>query len=518
MFGMCTIPSTVSKRAAMKRARAAGRRSGRCPGPEVERVEAPLREPPGRRDQRVGARRARRRRGPPRPGGRRARARRQLGERLVGVEVRVTSSAQAGSGRADRPVGRAVVDDLAGLASDGSWSRPARSGSMSSSSPGSVGPLERDPRAALLAEREHPLAVPRGDEVERLRARVLEPRALDVEVEVEASTNFAPCAVGARGDRARTSCSLPISPPIATIWPGWTLAPKPTSEVGEALQCRGVEAARVRHRKHTTQHPPSSRRRNVAGRQATEVQMSFLDRFTAKLSIPDAADALPGRDTSPARAVAPQVLGTTIRAAVPRRDPRPPSSGSAVSGAPSGSSGRRHGVCSTAVGYAGGARRTRPTRRSAAGAPATPRPCWSSSTPRRSRYDELLQVFWEDHDPTQGMRQGNDVGTQYRSAIYRPREEQLPARRGVTRALPGRAERRRLRRDHHGDRDARRLLLRRGLPPAVPAQGAERLLRPRRHGRQLPDRRGRQRRRRRQPVGVSSPERIREAMSPDSAR
>ena len=42
-------------------------------------------------------------------------------------------------------------------------------------------------------------------------------------------------------------------------------------------------------------------------------------------------------------------------------------------------------------------------------------------------YDSLLRVFWEAHDPTQGMRQGNDVGTQYRSAIYTYGDEQMRA-------------------------------------------------------------------------------------------
>ena len=44
--------------------------------------------------------------------------------------------------------------------------------------------------------------------------------------------------------------------------------------------------------------------------------------------------------------------------------------------------------------------------------------------PKQVSYDELLRVFWEHHDPTQGMRQGNDVGTQYRSAIYYTTDEQ----------------------------------------------------------------------------------------------
>jgi peptide-methionine (S)-S-oxide reductase len=85
------------------------------------------------------------------------------------------------------------------------------------------------------------------------------------------------------------------------------------------------------------------------------------------------------------------------------------------------------GVYSTAAGYAGG---------------LTPNPTYeevcSARTghtevvlvvfdPSQTSYEQLLKLFWEDHDPTQGMRQGNDVGTQYRSAVYTQSAEQESA-------------------------------------------------------------------------------------------
>jgi peptide-methionine (S)-S-oxide reductase len=76
------------------------------------------------------------------------------------------------------------------------------------------------------------------------------------------------------------------------------------------------------------------------------------------------------------------------------------------------------GVYSTAVGYAGGYTPNATYKEVCSGMTGHTEVVLVVFDPKVTSYDEVLRLFWENHDPTQGMRQGNDVGTQYRSAIY----------------------------------------------------------------------------------------------------
>ncbi|MGB2710700.1 MAG: peptide-methionine (S)-S-oxide reductase MsrA [Conexibacter sp.] len=151
--------------------------------------------------------------------------------------------------------------------------------------------------------------------------------------------------------------------------------------------------------------------------------MRFL---TRKSDMVDEARALPGREQPIAVPARHEVLGTSLQ------PPFPDGLQTAVFGLGCFWGAERifwqaPGVFTTAVGYAGG---------------FTPNPTYeevcSAQTghteavlvvfdPAQTSYEALLKLFWEGHDPTQGMRQGNDAGTQYRSAIYWTSEAQRDA-------------------------------------------------------------------------------------------
>ena len=146
------------------------------------------------------------------------------------------------------------------------------------------------------------------------------------------------------------------------------------------------------------------------------------------------------------------------------------------------------GVYSTAVGYAGGITPNPSYQEVCSGRTGHTEAVLVVFDPAVISYDQLLKAFWEGHNPTQGMRQGNDVGTQYRSGIYTDSDEQLAAAKTSRDLYQDVLTRGGVRRDHHRDPAGAHLLLRRGLPPAVPGEEPGRLLRPRRHRAELPGR------------------------------
>ena len=97
------------------------------------------------------------------------------------------------------------------------------------------------------------------------------------------------------------------------------------------------------------------------------------------------------------------------------------------------------GVFTTAVGYAGGLTRNPTYEEVCSGLTGHTEVVFAVFDPQVVGYADLLKVFWESHDPTQGMRQGNDIGTQYRSALYayddKQRELALASRDEYQRAL-----------------------------------------------------------------------------------
>jgi peptide-methionine (S)-S-oxide reductase len=144
--------------------------------------------------------------------------------------------------------------------------------------------------------------------------------------------------------------------------------------------------------------------------------LDFLFADPAKTTLPSPADALPGRAEPMAVPERHTVLGTPIAGPVP--------DGAQVAvfglgcfwGAEK-TFWETPGVISTAVGYAGGYTPNPPYGEVCTGRTGHAVVVRVVFDPARITYAELLRVFWEHHDPTQGMRQGNDQGTQYRSVI-----------------------------------------------------------------------------------------------------
>jgi peptide-methionine (S)-S-oxide reductase len=138
---------------------------------------------------------------------------------------------------------------------------------------------------------------------------------------------------------------------------------------------------------------------------------------TKKSSLPSASDALPG---STQRMPVPTVHAVS---GAPLEPPFPAGMERAVFGMGCFWGAERkfwetEGVYSTAVGYAGGVTPNPTYEEVCSGGTGHTEVVLLVFDPARVPYEALLRVFWENHDPTQGMRQGNDVGTQYRSAIY----------------------------------------------------------------------------------------------------
>ena len=133
-------------------------------------------------------------------------------------------------------------------------------------------------------------------------------------------------------------------------------------------------------------------------------------------SIPSPTEALPGR---PEPIVTPglhAVLGTPIAG------PWPDGTQTAIFGLGCFWGAERSywqlpGVISTSVGYAGGSTPNPTYQEACSGKTGHAEVVQVAFDPSRVAYEELLKLFWEHHDPTQGMRQGNDAGTQYRSII-----------------------------------------------------------------------------------------------------
>ena len=151
--------------------------------------------------------------------------------------------------------------------------------------------------------------------------------------------------------------------------------------------------------------------------------MSLIDLINKKSILPSSSEALPGRSEEMEVPEEHFVKGT------PLKGPFPEGYEEAIFGMGCFWGVERkfwetEGVYTTAVGYLGGITMNPTYREICTGFTGHTEAVLVVYDPKKISYDELLTTFWEQHDPTQGMRQGGDVGTQYRSGIYYLNEEQ----------------------------------------------------------------------------------------------
>jgi len=160
-----------------------------------------------------------------------------------------------------------------------------------------------------------------------------------------------------------------------------------------------------------------------------------------KPAMPAPVEALPGRATAIPTATTHEVLGTPLKGPYPAGIETAYFAMGCFWGAERAFWKLGPGIYTTAVGYAGGYTPNPTYEEVCSGRTGHTEVVLVAFDPKVLGYEALLKAFWESHDPTQGYRQGNDIGTQYRSAIYTTSEAQLnqarAARDAYTRALNG---------------------------------------------------------------------------------
>ncbi len=152
--------------------------------------------------------------------------------------------------------------------------------------------------------------------------------------------------------------------------------------------------------------------------------LEFLTRH--KTAMPAADEALPGRDTPIVSPGEHFVLGTPIGPPFPQ-DTEQAVFGMGCFWGAEKAFWQLPGVYTTAAGYAGGFTPNPTYEEVCSGRTGQNEVVLCVFRPAEISYEDVLRTFWEGHDPTQGMRQGNDMGTQYRSGIYAYGEAQLQA-------------------------------------------------------------------------------------------